>query len=251
VITDTATEKLKPEKEFALERTSQQVLNKTPKYGASYITIFFLTLIIANGTGYYFSFKQNEHAKWSSVVAQKIAPLMVPQTQIDKNIQFLKPAVQVQKAADVRQTEPGNNNDSLPIAKPASLSAFQPAAPSPAIKEHQPATPAPTVASIENKPAQPPAEEKKVVAHLQQKAAVNAPLYCVNVSSCKLRESADVVIKDLQNKNYNPAVETIQVKDSTWYRVTVGDFQTEGEARSYARELQRKENITGVVVEKK
>jgi cell division protein FtsN len=71
------------------------------------------------------------------------------------------------------------------------------------------------------------------------------------VSLCKLKESADVVIKDLQKKGYAPAVDTITVKDTPWYRVTLGPFKTQDEAENYARELQRKENIKGVVVKKK
>ena len=76
-------------------------------------------------------------------------------------------------------------------------------------------------------------------------------MYCVNVALCKLKESADVVIKDLQKKGYEPAVDTITVKDTPWYRVTLGHFQTQGEAQNYARELQSKENIKGFVVKKK
>jgi cell division protein FtsN len=41
------------------------------------------------------------------------------------------------------------------------------------------------------------------------------------------------------------------MKDTTWYRVTLGHFQTKDEAQNYARELQSKENIKGLVVKKK
>jgi cell division protein FtsN len=41
------------------------------------------------------------------------------------------------------------------------------------------------------------------------------------------------------------------VKDTPWYRVTLGPFKTQDEAEHYARELQRKENIKGFVVKKK
>jgi cell division protein FtsN len=248
-----------------MEETSllppQPVLNQNPHYKLSLYKVLIISLVVsfAFAAGYYFSFKESEHAKRSSVVPQKIAPLRVPQAEIDKNIQFLKPAVQVQKAADVRQTEPGNNNDSLPIAKPASLPASQTAAPpahkegtsSAAIKESKPAEPAPTVASVEDKPAQPPVEEKKVIVPPQQEAAVKATTYCVNVASYKLKESAELTIKDLQKKGYEPEVDTITVKDTTWYRVTLGNFQTQKEAQNYARELQSKENIKGFVVKNK
>jgi cell division septation protein DedD len=247
-------------KEFAPEPTPQPVLNQNPKYRALYkILIVFLVVIIAGAAGYYFAFKEPEHAKRLFVLPKKIAPLRVPQAQIDKINQVLKPTVQVQKAADDRQTEPGKKDASQPMAEPASLPASQTAAPpvhkegtpSPAIKENKPAEPASAVAPIEEKPAQPPAEEKKVIVPPQQEAAVNAAMYCVNVATCKLKESADVVIKGLQKKGYEPAVDTITVKNTTWYQVTLGHFQTQGEAQSYARELQSKENIKGYVVEKK
>jgi cell division protein FtsN len=60
-----------------------------------------------------------------------------------------------------------------------------------------------------------------------------------------------VVIKDLQKKGYEPAVDNVTLKDTAWYRVTLGHFQTKGEARNYARELQSKENIRGDILEKK
>jgi cell division septation protein DedD len=243
-------------KAFAPEPTPQPVVHQTPKYRALYKLIVILVVILAGAAGYYFSFKEPEPAKLSFVLPKKIAPLRVPQAQTDKKTQVPKLTVQTQKAADDRQIEAGKKDASQPMAEKASLPASQMAAPpthkkgtpSPAIKENKPAEPAPAVAPIEEKPAQPP---KKVIAPPQQEAAVNAPPYCVNVSLCKLKESADVVIKDLQKKGYAPAVDTITVKDTPWYRVTLGHFQTQGEAENYARELQSRENIKGFVVKKK
>jgi len=243
-------------KAFAPEPTSQPVLNQTPKYAALYKLIVLLVVIIAGGAGYYFSFKESEPEKLSFVLPKKIVPLRVPQTQIDKKNQALKPTSQVQKDADDRQTEPGKKAASQPKAAPALLPASQTETPpvhkertSPlAIKENKPAEPAPAVAPIKEKLAQP---TKKVIAPPQKESAVNAPQYCVNVALCKLKESADVVIKDLQKKGYEPAVDTITVKDTPWYRVTLGHFQTQDEAENYARELQSKENIKGLVVKKK
>jgi len=245
-------------KAFAPEPIPQPVLNQNPKHLALYkILIVFLVVIIAGAAGYYFSFnKEPEPEKLSFVLPKKIAPLRVPQTQIDKKNQALKLTVQAQKAADDRQTEPGKKDAAQPMAEKASLPASQMAAPpthtketpSPAIKETKPAEPAPAIAPIKEKLAQP---TKKVIAPPQKEAAVNAPPYCVNVSLCKLKESADVVIKDLQKKGYEPAVDTITVKDTRWYRVTLGHFQTQDEAENYARELQSKENIKGFVAKKK
>ena len=245
-------------KAFAPEPTPQPVLNQTPKYAALYKLIVFLVVIIAGAAGYYFSFNKEEPepAKLSFVLPKKIAPLRVPQAQIDKKNQALKPTVQVQKAADGRQTEPGKKAAFQPKAAPALLPASQTETPPvhkertsfPAIKENKPAEPAPAVAPIKEKLAQP---TKKVIAPPQKESTVNAPQYCVNVALCKLKESADVVIKDLKKKGYEPAVDTITVKDTPWYRVTLGHFQTQDEAENYARELQSKENIKGLVVKKK
>ena len=245
-------------KAFAPEPTPQPVLNQTPKYAALYKLIVFLAVIIAGAAGYYFSFNKEEpeQAKRSFDLFKKIAPQGIPQAQIDKNNQALKPTVQVQKAADGRQTEPGKKAAFQPKAAPALLPASQTETPPvhkertsfPAIKENKPAEPAPAVAPIKEKLAQP---TKKVIAPPQKESAVNAPQYCVNVALCKLKESADVVIKDLQKKGYEPAVDTITVKDTPWYRVTLGHFQTQDEAENYARELQSKENIKGLVVKKK
>ncbi len=169
---------------------------------------------------------------------------MVPPAQTDKKNRILEPAVQAQKSADGRQPESGKKDASQTAAPPAHTEGT----PSPATKENKPAEPAPAVAPVEEKPAQPPA---KVITPPQQEASVNTAMYCVIVASCKIKESADAVIKDLQEKGYEPAVDTITVKDTTWYRVTLGHFQTQGEAQNYARELQGKENIKGIVVKKK
>lgn len=247
-------------KEFDPEPTPRPVLKQNSKYGAIYkIFIVFAVLIIVDAAAYYFSFKKPEPAKREFVLPPKTAPQRVPQAQTNKKNRILKPTVQAQKAADDRQPEPGKKDASQPMAEPASLPAYQatapPAhkegAPSPAIKENKPAEPAPAVAPIEEKQAQLPAEEQKVIVPPQQKAAGSATMYCVNVASCKTKESADVVIKDLQKKGYEPAVDSVTVKDTTWYRVTLGHFQTQGEAQNYARELQSKENIKGFVVKKK
>jgi cell division septation protein DedD len=237
-----------------MEETSllapQPALNQNPKYGALYTLIVFLVVIIAYAAGYYFSFNESEQAKRSLVLPQKIA--RVPQVQIDKKNQVLKPTVQVQKAADDRQTEPSKKDASQPMAEPASLPASQTAAP-PTHNEStsSPTIKAPTVAPIDEKLTQLSAEEKKVIVPPQQEAAVKATTYCVNVVSCKLKENADLAIKDLQKKGYEPSGDTITMRDTTWYRVSLGHFQTQGEAQNYARELQSKENIKGLVVKKK
>jgi hypothetical protein len=235
-------------KEFDPEPALQPVLNQNPKYGAiNTIFIVFALLIVAGVlAGYYFYFKEPEPAK------------RVSQAQADNKIQILKPTVPVQKAADGRQLEHSQEDATQPMAEPAALPASQTAAqpagkektPSAAIKENKPAQTAPDLVSIEEKPAQASAEERKVIAPPQQKDAVNAIIYCVNVASCRLKESAEAVIKDLQKKGYEPELDIVTAKDITWYRVTLGHFQTQGEAQNYARKLQGRENVTGFVVKK-
>jgi cell division septation protein DedD len=122
----------------------------------------------------------------------------------------------------------------------------------PIIKENKPAAAAPAVALIEEKKlVQPPAEKKKVIVPPQKEIAINATVYCINVALCKFKESADVVIADLQRKGYEPAGDTITVRGNKWFRVTLGHFQTQGEAQNYARELLSKEHIKGFIVKKK
>lgn len=234
-------------------KTIGAIVHQKTKYGALYkilILIVIAVVIMAGAAGYYSSLKEDESTKQSFDLFNKMAPLRVPQTQIDKDNQILKPTVQDQKTAVNRRTEPSKKDASQPMVDPALLTA-SPAqtkgSSSSAIKENKPANSAPP---IEEKSAQPPAEEKKVIAPPFQEAAVNATMYCVNVALCKLKESADVVIQDLQRKGYEPADDTITVNDNKWYRVTLGHFQTWSEAQNYANELHSKENIKGFVVKK-
>jgi cell division protein FtsN len=242
---------------FDPESTPQPVLNQNPKHGARYkILLVFLIVLAAGAAGYYFLFKEPVNAKRPFVLPKKVAPIRLPQTQADKNIRVSMPSVQILKVADNRQTEPAKKDAPQPGIEPAAPQASQTAAPpvhntsSPALKETKPVEPAPAVAPAREKPAPPAAEQKKAIAPPQQEAAANATVYCVTVASCKRKESADVVIRDLQKKGYEPAGDTITVNDTTWYRVTLGNFQTPGEARTFAGELQSRENIKGLVVKK-
>ena len=242
-----------PSKEFAPESTPSPAMKQPPKFGALYISIVFLAVIIAGTAGYYFSFKKSAQTKLSFVLPRKIAPLRIPATPIDKKNQALKLTVQTQKAVDDRQAEPTKKDLSQPVAEKAPSPASRVTAPpahtaSTAGKETKPVQPAPAVALVEKKPAQ---TSKKVSAPLQKKALDTAPQYCVNVSLCKMKESADVVVRDLQKKGFEPAVDTITVKNTPWYRVTLGHFKTQDEAQNYAGELQRKGKIDGFVVKKK
>jgi hypothetical protein len=243
-------------KGFAPEPAPQPVLNQNQKYGMmNSLFIIFAVLIVAGvAAAYYLFFIESEPAKQAFVLFEKTDPVRVPQAQKDEKNLILKPTVQAHKSADSRQPEPDKKDASQPMAVAVSKTAAPPARKagtlSPAIKEKH-AEPAQASASIEEKQAQFPAEGKKVIAPPQKETAANATVYCINVASCKLKESADAVLKDLQKKGYEPAVDTVTVKDTIWYRVTVGHFQTQGEAQNYARELQGRENIRGFVVKKK
>jgi cell division septation protein DedD len=235
-------------KELAIEPAPQPVAHQKSKYGVLYkILIVFVVAIIANVAGYYFSFKQQEQAKQSFELFKKAAPARGTQTQIDKKSHIIKPTVQDQKTADNKGIEPGRMESSQTAVPPTDKkgTAF------PTTKETKTAEPSPAGALIDAKPVHPTIEEKKAKASFQQKATINGTMYCVNVALCKLKESADVVIKDLQKKGYEPAGDTITVNGTTWYRVTLGNFQTQSEAQNYAKELQGKENIDGFVVKKK
>jgi len=252
-----------PVKEFAPESIPQPELHENLRNGFLYnLVIVFLFVLIVGVVGYYlyyFSFKEREQAEqWTVALPAKIAPVRKPQPQIDKKNQIPIQGVQIQKPADTLQTELSKKDASQPVAAPASLPASQIAAaaasreePPPLIQENKPAEPAQSIALVNGKPAQPPAKVKKNSAPPTQGAAVKATAYCVNVALCKLKESADVVMRDLQKRGYDPAGDTITMRDTTWYRVTLGYFQTQGEAQNYARELQSRENIKGFVAKKK
>jgi len=234
-------------KELAAEPAPQPVAHQKSKYGALYkILIVFVVVIMANAAGYYYSFKQQEQAKQSFELFKKAAPAKRSQAQIDKKSHIIKPTVQDQKTADNKGTERGRK-DASQTAVPTT---HKEGTSFPAIKETKTIEPSQVVAPIEEKTVQPPAKGNKV-APLQQESAINIKIYCVNVALCKLKESADVVIKDLQKRGYEPAGDTITVNGTTWYRVTLGKFQTQTEAQKYAKELQSKENIDGFVVKKK
>jgi hypothetical protein len=235
-------------KELAAEPDPKPVARQKTKYGALYkILIVFVVVIIANAAGYYFSFKQQEQEKESFELFKKTAPAKIPQAQIDKKSHIIKPTVQEQKTADNKGTEPGRKEAS----QKAVPSADKKGTAFPAIRETETAEPAPAAALIDAKPVHPTLEEKKANPSFRKEAIINGTMYCVNVALCKLKESADVVIKDLQRKGYEPAGDTITVNGTIWYRVTLGNFQTQREAQDYAKEVQRKENIDGFVVKKK
>jgi len=68
--------------------------------------------------------------------------------------------------------------------------------------------------------------------------------YTVNVGSFRKRVRAERLMKELEDKGYEPFIEKANIAGKgTWYRVAVGRFPSRGEARAFARGLKSKDGI--------
>jgi cell division septation protein DedD len=80
---------------------------------------------------------------------------------------------------------------------------------------------------------------------------INPSVYSIKVGSFKSRENADRIWKYLKKNGYEPSLETVTLNDnSTWYRVTAGQFKTQEEAADCAKNMEEKEKIKTVIVKK-
>jgi len=65
--------------------------------------------------------------------------------------------------------------------------------------------------------------------------------FTIQVASFQDKTRAEIVVNDLKQKGYQPAISPKELPEKgTWYRIFVGDFNTEEEARSLLEKL--KEN---------
>jgi cell division septation protein DedD len=77
-------------------------------------------------------------------------------------------------------------------------------------------------------------------------------VYSIKVGSFKSTENADRMCKYLKKNRYDPSLETVTLNyNSTWYRVTAGQFKTQEEAARCAINLEDKEKIKTKIVEMK
>jgi cell division septation protein DedD len=81
------------------------------------------------------------------------------------------------------------------------------------------------------------AEEKPILAPSMRAGAE----FTIQVASFQDKSRAEIVANDLKQKGYQPVISPKELPDKgTWYRVFVGDFATEEEAKSLLGKL--KEN---------
>ena len=90
--------------------------------------------------------------------------------------------------------------------------------------------PAPKTPAVVNKPA--------VTSPV--KPAKTAPSsYTIQAASYKDKDKADKVTNHLKEKGLAAFTSSREVKDTTWYRVSVGDFKTKTEAQPVLAEVQK------------
>jgi cell division protein FtsN len=102
----------------------------------------------------------------------------------------------------------------------------------------------------EQKTVEPFQENTNQVAKTEK--TINRSFYSIKVGSFKVKENADTLWKRLKENGYNSSLETVTLGDnSTWYRVTAGQFKTQEEAARCAKNLEDKEKIKTMIVKMK
>lgn len=74
--------------------------------------------------------------------------------------------------------------------------------------------------------------------------------FTVQVASFKSEDDARKRAEDLKSRGYGAFYFPANVKGETWYRVGVGLFPTEDDAKNYRREFSAKNKITDAVIQK-
>jgi cell division septation protein DedD len=101
------------------------------------------------------------------------------------------------------------------------------------------------------------ASEQKTAEPLQKNTAtvaesdktISGSLYSIRVGSFRSKENVDRLFKKLKENGYQPSLEIVILSDnSTWYRVTAGQFKTQEEATRCAKSLEDKEKIKTMIV---
>ena len=102
----------------------------------------------------------------------------------------------------------------------------------------------------EQKTVEPFQENTNTVSKTEK--TINRSFYSIKVGSFKVKENADTLWKRLKKNGYDPSLETVTLSDnSSWYRVTAGQFKTWEEAVRSAKNLEDKEKIKTIIVKKK
>jgi cell division septation protein DedD len=104
------------------------------------------------------------------------------------------------------------------------------------------------------------ASEQKTAEPLQKNTAtvadsdktISGSLYSIRVGSFRSKENVDRLFKKLKENGYQPSLEIVILSDnSTWYRLTAGQFKTQEEATRCAKNLEDKEKIKTMIVKMK
>lgn len=74
--------------------------------------------------------------------------------------------------------------------------------------------------------------------------------YTVQVSSYASEKEAQTRTADLKSQGFNSFYITATVKGKTWYRVGIGLFSTEKEAKAYKNDLLSRTKVTSAIVQK-
>jgi cell division septation protein DedD len=81
-------------------------------------------------------------------------------------------------------------------------------------------------------------------------SAISSKPYMVQVSSFRKESHARALESKLQRKGYSAFVKSVEVSKTkgVWYRVFLGKYQTEANARAMAQEAQRLHNLKTIVL---
>ena len=77
--------------------------------------------------------------------------------------------------------------------------------------------------------------------------AISGAQYTVQIASLDEQHRAEQMITQLIDRGHAAYFYKVEVKGKTYYRVRCGRFMDKGEARNYARQLEREEGIKGFV----
>lgn len=84
----------------------------------------------------------------------------------------------------------------------------------------------------------------------QNVAQYPAGKFTVQVASFSSEDDAKKRAEDLKNKGYSAFYLPAKVNGQSWFRVSVGQFPTENEAKSYRTEFMQKSKIESAIIQK-
>lgn len=124
----------------------------------------------------------------------------------------------------------------------------------------QPVVPPPVTPSKEVKPEAKPAvkepapvkivePEKVQPKRMVKKKGFYKP-WAVHVASYTSNDEADVLMKQLREDKYNAYVTKFNFKGKTWYRVRIGFYSTEREAKAVSKRVEAGHTVSGIWIVK-